>query len=121
MKYEIAIRVDTNDADYMTELNDIDSDQLQIIKPLIEAIKNFQPYSTRHKDSLGDYSWTHTHNYPFGDCLREDLGQKSAREYYGFPEEVHEFFEELCGYPEHGFHTVESITLTPWVEKEELL
>ena len=38
MKYEIAITVDTNDADYVTETSTIDSDDLEKIKPLIKAI-----------------------------------------------------------------------------------
>ena len=121
MKYEIAIRVDTNDADYVTETSEIDSDDLQKIKPLIEAIKGFQPYKTPHADHLGDYTWKHDHNYPTGECVREDLGQKSGREYYGLSEEVHDLFEDLLPFQEYGFHTIESITITPAVEKTVLL
>lgn len=119
MKYEIAIKVDTNDADYVTEISEIDSDELQTIKPLIEAIKGFQPYEWKSPDR--DYTWKHDHNYPTGECIREDLGQKSGREYYGFSEEVHDLFEDLLPFREYGFHTIESITITPAVEKTVLL
>jgi len=30
-------------------------------------------------------------------------------------------FEEFIPYPEHGFHTIESITISPLVKREELL
>lgn len=121
MKYEIAICVDTNDADFQTEVSEIDSDQLQMIKPLIQAIKNFQSYEVPHSDHLGAYTWRHDHNYPTQDCLREDLGEIPPQVLYDFPEEVHELFRELCPWPEHGFHTIESITITPAVKKIELL
>lgn len=112
MKYEIAIRVDTNDADYLTETSEIDSDELQTIRPLIEAI---QQWTQDNRDNWDG------HNYATGECRREDLGEKSPRELYDFPEEVFELFEDFCPCPEHGFHTMESITITPAVEKIKLL
>lgn len=111
MKYEIAIQVDTNDADYVTEISTIDETQLAIIMPLIEAIKQWMA------DNPELYGLEH--NYDIHEYTR---ATQTPRERYGFPEEVHDMFEDLCGYPgEYGFHTVESITLTPWVEKTRLL
>jgi len=110
MKYEIAIRVDTNDADYVTEVNEIDADALEKIEPLIKAIKNFQPHGVHH------------HNYPTLDCVRSDLGELEGREYYvDFSEDVVDIFEDLLPFQEYGFHAIESITITPAVKKVRLL
>lgn len=119
MEHEITIVVDTNDADFRTQVNRITEEELATIKPLIEAIKEFKPYKI--KTGLG-YDRSHQNNYPTQDCCREDLGQKTVYEYYSeISEEVHELFQEFCPMDEHGFHTVESIHLTPVVEKEKLL
>jgi len=117
--FEISITVDTNDADYNTRVEKIPESDLNIIKPLIVAIKNFKPYNTKSKSGL---DWNHSHNYPFGDCCREDLGEIPPREYYNFPEEVFDVFEEYLPYGnEYGFHTIESIEVTPYIKKTKLL
>jgi hypothetical protein len=119
MKYEITIIVDTNDADYRTSVSVIEEEEIDQMMPLILAIKEFKPYET--KTDLG-YSRRHRNNYPTQDCCREDLGQKTVYEYYSeISEDIHELFQEYCPWEEHGFHTVESIHITPVVEKEQLL
>ena len=114
MKYEIIIRADTNDADYVTSINTISEEDLNTIKPLIEAIKNFKPYKRSE--------WTHSHNFPYSEYTREDLGEKPARELYNeFSSEVFGMFEDIVPYGEYGIHTIESITITPFQEKTKLL
>lgn len=121
--YEITITVDTNDADYATAVCDITKKQLDKIKPLIAAIKKFKPYKTESKKyrHLGTATYTHNHNYPHGECCREDLGEKSPREYYDFPEEIFELFEEFLPWNEYGFHTIISVGYCPSQEKTRLL
>ena len=63
----------------------------------------------------------HHHNFPTGECLRKDLGEKSPQELYDFDEEVFELFEDFCPYPEYGFHTIERIELYPTPKKTRLL
>lgn len=120
-KYEITITVDSNDADYNTKVSVIEESYLEIIKPLIKAIKEFKPYKGKHISSGSE--WTHSHNYPFGEYApREDLGEKPATEIYPqFDEETHEMLYTLCPYGEHGWHTIESIEITPFVKKTKLL
>lgn len=120
-KHEISIKVDTNDGDYATEVREISDSDLDKIKPLIVAIKKFKPYKTVTLDTKMD--WTHTHNYPFGECLRPDLGEKSPREFYQgvVSEDTIELFEEFLPYNEYGFHTIVSIEVTPLVKKTKLL
>jgi len=119
MDYEIQITVDTNDADYLTRISKIAKKDLDKIRPLIEAIKNFKPYKATSVHSKITY--THDHNYPYGDCLREDMGDKKPEELYNFNKETFEILNELLPYDNDGFHTIESIVVFPVVEKEKLL
>ena len=117
---EITIIVDTNDGDYNTEISKITQKNLTQIMPLIKAIKNFKPYKVK----LDGTDWKHSHNYPYGECLRKDLGEKSPQELYqDINEDIIEFFEEefLPIYSEYGFHTISSIEICPFVEKTKLL
>lgn len=121
-RYELIIQADENDADYVTSINEIDEETLELIKPLIEAIKNFKPYTTTGTTKYTkDYTSTHRHNYPSGDSCRRDLGEKTPEEYYGFSEEVMDTFNDLCPYGQYGIHTIVSITVSPLVERTVLL
>jgi len=99
----LLVTVDTNDADYVREIVEVDEETLEHFKPLIEKIKNFKPYCNE--------GWLHRYNFPFGECLREDLGEKHPMELYNLTEEECAYFIEtfnLWG-GEWGFHTIESI------------
>ena len=99
----LLVTVDTNDGDYVREIVKIDDKTLEHFKPLIEKIKNFQPYNNG--------GWSHHHNFPYGECLREDLGEKHPIELYNITEEEYEYFLDafsLYG-GEWGFHTIKSI------------
>ena len=66
-------------------------------------MRKFQPYNNNR--------WRHSHNFPFGECLREDLGEKHPMELYNLTEEEYEYFIDsfrLYG-GEWGFHTIKSI------------
>ncbi len=121
MKYEITITADPNDADYITAVNEISEEDLDTIKPLIQAIKEFKPYNAEY-ESFGRMSTTmHHHNYPYGECLRGDMGEKSPEELYEFDSKVLELFEEYIPHSEYGIHTIESITICPLQKKTKLL
>lgn len=118
MDYSILIRVDINDADYIMDVNKISEEDLEKIKPLIEAIKNFKPYMS--KDSDGK-EWKHYSNYPIK-FVRDDLGEKNPKELYPeFSDEVHEILSDLCPYGDDGFHTIEEISIAPYIERTRLL
>ncbi len=118
MTHEITVTVDCNDGDELIRISTITDEKLAELMPLIIKIKNFEPYKTTSKSGS---DWTHGNNYPTGDCLRDDLGQLSPSEHYGVSEELCEEFEEYCNHGEYGFHTVCSITISPIVDKKELL
>ena len=77
---EIMIRVDTNDGNYVEVTNIITEAQLKILRPVFEAIKNFKPYKV--------HGGEHNHNFPSGECLREDLGEKTPEEIYDLDKET---------------------------------
>lgn len=119
---EITITVDTNDADYLTKVSEISEEDLEIITPLIKAIKNFKPYTGKTTGSYAGRDWNHSHNYHIGEYVREDLGEKQVTEIYPqFSEEVHELFQNYCPYGQDGFHTVESVLVAPLAKKTKLL
>ena len=95
--------VDTNDADYIGKIVKVDEKTFEHFKPLIEKIKNFKPYCNE--------GWHHHHNFPYGECLREDLGEKHPMELYDLTEEEYDCFVDafsLYG-GEWGFHTIKTI------------
>ena len=75
------VEVNTNDADYIGKIVEVDDKVSEKFKPLIEKIKNFQPYNTG--------MWRHNHNFPYGECIREDLGEKHPCELYDIDEETY--------------------------------
>ncbi len=101
-KTEIVITVDTNDADYDTAINVISEKDLEKIRPLMKAIK--------------EYDGKDGYNYGRGEVMQDD-----SRLMYDFPEDVFETFEDYCPYGEYGFHTIESIYVYPVPEKERLV
>ena len=102
------VEIDTNDADYIGKLVEIEDENVEKWMPLIEKIKNFKPYTgTAASGSI----WNHTSNFPIGECCRYDLGEKDPTELYNITEEeLEEFCEvfELYG-GEFGFHTINKI------------
>jgi hypothetical protein len=99
----VYVVVDTNDADYVGKIVEVSEETLEHFKPLIEKIKNFKPYCNE--------GWSHHSNFPVGDCLREDLGEKHPMELYNLTEEEYEYFVDafrLYG-GEWGFHTITKI------------
>ena len=109
---KIIITVDANDADYLTNIEEISNEDLEKIKPLLEEIKNFKPYEGRVWRE-GSPPSTFNNNYPFGEYSpREDMGELTPEELYlEIDEEAFEIFNDLCPYGEYGFHGCYSFSL----------
>lgn len=114
-KLYLLVTVDTNDADYVSNYAEVTLDKLEILKPLFKAIKKFKPYKTTTKPNL---NWTHRHNFPFGEVLRDDLGEKSVEELYSkFPEALELFLDEYLPTDFQGCcHTITEIKLVTITE-----
>lgn len=115
MKY-IHIEADTNDGDYVSTLRKISDAEIAEILPVIEAIKNFEPYNAI--GSRGNR--THYHNFPYGECHRCDLGEKSTFDLYGYLE-GYDLFMDHIPYNEYGIHTIKSIRILNVESEEKLL
>lgn len=113
------ITADSNDGDYVSQINKIDEDDLKSLLPLFEAIKNFKPYSAK--------GFTHRHNWPHGDgeyIPREDLGEKPLYELYEgvlTSEQIDFFNEDYCPYGENGVHTIKDIRVLTVIEDKSYL
>lgn len=68
-----------------------------------------------------NFSFTHKHNFPNGECLREDLGEKTPLELYDFTMEEQCVLEEILPYCEYGFHTIKSIKILNISKEKNLL
>ena len=115
MKKYIIIEADTNDADYISKKSIITLEQIQLIRPVVKAIKQFIPYAG---DNHPSWAHLHDHNFPLGDVVREDLGERSSEELYGHLD-GYKLFERFCPWGEYGIHTIVSVDIV--YEGEKLL
>jgi hypothetical protein len=103
---EITITVDTNDADYVEATNKISEKDFKKISPIIKALNN----NWKKKK-------THNYNFLYGDFEDTPLSEI----YPDIPKRVWNTFFHFLPDIEHGFHTIESIKVGPYVEKVEQL
>lgn len=94
---ELIIKVDTNDGDYVIGINKISEKNLALLIPLIEIIK-------KNKGC-----------FEYGEMF--DCWDVNEVKGYNFPKEIMEMFIDYCPSTEYGFHTIESITVSPIVKK----
>lgn len=104
MKTILFIKVDTNDADYITSDNVIDDETLEIIKPVIKAIKDYNEDKTIKEQKWNFWNVNHSgRDHPSPYKLYVDTGRCT--------EEQMDYFMELCPHGEDGIHTIEEIKL----------
>lgn len=119
MSYTVClIKVDTNDADYIERQSIVETtEQKQHIVEVANALNNFQPYT-------GYGNRKHEHNFPIGDCRRDNLGEMTVEEIYVesgmVSAEAIETFRKFLPFTEFGFHTVESVNLIVVESNQEI-
>jgi hypothetical protein len=108
----IYIKADTNDADYISEMKQITDEELEIIKPVIQAIKEYDKDKSIKKQK---YNWwdIESSRHPAPEKLYIESGKVT--------QEQLDAFREYIPYGEHGVHTIEEITLYNVESEEELL
>lgn len=97
MEKYIIIEADTNDGDYVTKVSEITDEQIELIKPVIEAIlKNDKLYETEQL-----------------------IDEHNAEELYGHLEGFETFAKFVPhGDPNYlGVHTIESVMIVSKIEK----
>lgn len=112
----INIVADTCDADYVGNLSLIDEQYYQKIQPVIQAIKDFKPYVVNKHN----HDWTHKHNFPDRENVREDLGELSATKMYGHLDGFY-YFYDLIPRSEMGISDITEITIIHASKVENLL
>lgn len=106
MKKYIEIEADYNDGDYVTKRTEITDDQLEKLKPIIEAIKNCETSHNWETEELCD------------DCTPEELYLEKGI----LTEEQIKFFNKnFKPYSEYGIHSIDSIKLLIVQEEINLL
>lgn len=116
-KYNVTVTVDTNDGDYVTKVTVAETEDVHKLKDLFSRVKDFTPYKTK----VSGLDWTHHNNFPWGEVLRDDLGEKSVQELYGYSDEDLEFLYDFLPYNEYGFHTIKSVEVSIYTEPEKIL
>jgi hypothetical protein len=95
----LEIKVDTNDADYVTEMFEAKEEVIERVK----RIWNLIP--------IGRHNW--------GTNEMRDIDPRIEYENILSEEDI-EWFDGMMPHPEYGFHTIESIRVL-YIEKIELL
>lgn len=118
MKKYIIIKADVNDGDYISSKHEITDENLEIVKPIIQAINEFnEDKSIKYQK----YNW----------WTMDDHSRGSSPEQYLSPEERYkdkvsqeafDYFNELLPYMDNeNIHTIESIELLEVSKQERLL
>ena len=119
MKKYLFVCVDTNDGDNLESLTPISDEDIDALLPLMAAIEQFKPYQA----TVRGMSMTHRHNFPYGEVLREDLGERSVDELYGMEHKdaLQLFQDNYLPYSEYGCHTIESVRVLTIAEDVRIL
>ena len=123
MKYEIAVKVDTNDADYVTRISYVSESVLERLRVLFKVIDE----RTKEAKEAKRYNF---YNFPHSE-YRDETPEEIYPE-FTVPMEPLEgwsegctlldlFYETCCPYSRDGFHTIESIHVYPVSIKEQLV
>jgi hypothetical protein len=113
MKKYIIIKADINDGDYISRKTEIDEETLNIIMPVINAIKEYNEDKSIKKQKFNWY------------CLK-NKDSESPEELYVKSGKVTEealdyFWERLPSLDNESIHTIESIELLEVIKETDLL
>lgn len=108
MNYELVIKADTNDGDYVTSTTTVTEKEIEQLKSILDVIKAKFPQG----------KWRH--NWAVGDVARPGEGPEDVYKGLLTPEQI-EWFDDLCPHGEYGIHTIESVIYYPLPDKVSLL
>lgn len=118
MKKYVIIEADTNDADYVSEKNEISQEDLDLIMPVINAIKEFnEDKSIKYQK----YNWWYIDSSKERDKEEYMSPHKRYVESGKVTQEQFEAFWEYTPYFEGGIHTIESVEILEVVNEYKLL
>lgn len=118
MKKYIIITGDTNDGDYISEKTQISDENLEIIKPVIKAIKDYNEDKTI---TYQKWNWWDIKDYN----NRRDNSKPTPKELYlntgKCSQEAFDIFNDYIPHDEYGIHSIDSIELLTVIEEQKLL
>ena len=126
-KYTLTITCDENDGDYVTQREVIDQETYDLLKVGFKAVREFEaikylaPYPSCYSKPEGEMreNWL-SHNWGNGEVI-SDKEKELLKEYYltKMIEDEYYALDAYIPYGQHGIHTVEEVTVTPYVEEEK--
>ena len=120
-EYLVVVRADTNDGDYIEETKLASEDLVNIVQQVADKIAAFEPY----KVNADNFEWEHTHNFPYGELVRDDLGELDAEKYYVgtglISSGYFQVFLDFIPNSEFGIHSITSVTAYEVADKIEIL
>jgi hypothetical protein len=113
---KILVKGDTNDADYVTEITDIDQEELESIRPIVKAIQ----------DCKSEYNWEcdHYDSPKLEELYPQFVESWKETEYGKYPvfTGAFELFRGCCpSGGDLGIHSIESVTVYHVTKEEDLL
>jgi hypothetical protein len=113
MKKYILIEADYNDGDYVQSKHEITDEEIELIKPVAEAIEEFDKITNRFS---GGYNWA-TKDIAEKGKAPHDLYVLTGK----ITEEQYDLFSDFTPSSEYGIHTIESIEILVVQEEIKLL
>jgi hypothetical protein len=101
--FKVTIVADRNDYDLVTKISKVSKDELEeVILPVAKVLKR----DDHNWNRMWDFRSRSDYKPP--EVLYKDLLT---------PDQI-SMFDEICPTCEEGIHSIESISITPWVEDE---
>lgn len=103
-KMRISIQADCNDADYISNTEQITIDELVLIMPIINRL------NLKKKEYLDSKDWNQRRNWDTSEYSRNSKGPAAM---YSDLKDTEGFvlFSELVPYGQHGVHTIVSVEI----------
>lgn len=99
----------TDDTEVLSKLTTISNDDLNKIKPLINKIKEFKPYTVVHEPSKT--IWTYEDNFNTFLYLDEEHGEQSVEKLYNISSDLKKLFLKYCPKTDFGFSNIIKILI----------
>lgn len=109
MKKYITIKGDTNDADYITSQNEITDEEIELIRPVVQAINDYDNNKTIKYQKWNWWTIYEDADRPAPQQLYVDTGKCS--------QEALDYFSDLCPHGEDGIHSIDSVEIITVLEK----
>ena len=117
MKNYLIIKIGTDKKVHRTDVVEVTTEELSLIIPVIEAVKQWKPDEDNMKTTEED--GTYSCNFCIGKECKLYSGERTARELYGHLPGF-EIFNNAVPFDEDGMHNILSVKLLVVINEIEL-